>query len=149
MLELLLKPLKPLVDKLVQEKINEMLTEKPNLLKEIKIISVKNGKKLNVWEALEIAIEISFCVGYVDKNGLDDFESYRYNDLASFRQGLKKFKPLHDRFSSASLHVKPEGSTEAIIENLIDWKKIYPSTEMNKIIDPLIKWIEAKPELLI
>lgn len=143
------KIIRPLIREAVEEEINRIIQIEPPKLKRMKISKSIRGE-LNIWEMLSSnPKEISFCVRWVDDNGLENFKSYNCSDVAELRYTLKNFKPLHKQFSGVSLHVTPIGSLSPKIESFGEYKKIYDYEQMENLIEPILWWIEAHPELII
>ena len=152
--KLIHKLFSPIIKEMVAQEIEQLLACEPPKLDELRISYVKSGNKMTGWQALEgDPIEISLCVSYIDINGLEDFRSYKITDVAHLRIVLLKFKPIHDLFTGVSLHIKPKGSTKSIVENLIKTSyygdRQYNTLELPKIFNPVIAWIDERPELLV
>lgn len=148
---ILRKILMPLVEELVQEKIDKLIKVEPPLLDEIKLSKVKSGKSLSIWEAIERdSSDITLCIRYSDNDGLEDFVCYEVIDLADLRFLLNNFTAKHELFSSVSLHVGSKKSTSTLIENIVqDRDLVYSSSELSKVFKPLLDWINERPHLLI
>lgn len=148
--KIIIKLLSPVIREIVEMEVQRIIHVEPPKLKEIKIASIQKGSKITVWDALvNDPSQISFCVTWIDTNGLEDFRSYRCKDVSELRHLLDNVPKPFNKFSSISLHVVPIGSTKSIIETLVDGGHHMPTNEMNKLTIPLIKWIDQRPELLI
>lgn len=144
----------PLIQPIVAQEIERLLLCEPPKLNELKIAYIKSGKKITGWQALENdPTEISLCITYIDINGLEDFKVYNIVDVAHLRAVLLNFKPFYDLFVNVGLHIKPKGSSKSIIENFLKNNscdgKHYHVSELPKIFNPVIAWIDERPELLV
>ena len=146
------KLLKPMVQEMVKEEIDNLV--KSNNPKIEKIKTHINRKNKTVWDFLsDNPKEISLCVRWLDSNFIEEFKVYAVKDVPELRHLLKNFKSEHDNFTSVSLHVKPIGSANSLIEQLIESdyysNNVYESSILVDIFKPIIKWIDERPELLL
>jgi hypothetical protein len=143
-----------IVSNILDEEIEKRLSVSGPVFKMLKMIHVKNGNKISVWEALSLnPSRISLCVNWVDENGLETFRSYSAVDVPSFMGIIKGGITLEQvLFDSVALHVKVLDS-DAICESLIPKcnprNLRYNSSELVNIVKQLKEWIDKKEELLI
>lgn len=144
--------LSPIIGEAVKLELSRLMATEPAKLKELKISYARISRnKMTVWEAMDnYPNEISLCVNWIDKNGLEEFKCYTGRDLATFKHVLQNLKYPYKEFESVSLHVKPNGSSSSIIERLTTSRdSVYESNQLINITKPLLEWINQRPEMLI
>lgn len=144
--------LSPIIGEAVKLELARLMAIEPAKLKELKISYARISRnKMTVWEAMDnYPNEISLCVNWIDKNGLEEFKCYTGRDLATFKHVLQNLKYPYKEFESVSLHVKPNGSSSSIIERLTTSRdSVYESNQLINITKPLLEWINQRPEMLI
>lgn len=141
----------PLIGDIVKQELTRLMKVDPPKLKALKISYAKASRKMTVWEAMDnYPHDISLCVNWIDKNGLEEFKSYTGKDLASFKHTLQNLKYPYVEFESVSLHVRPNGSNSSIVERLSTSRDSrYEANQLINITKPLIEWINQRPEMLI
>lgn len=143
--------LSPIIGEMIKQELDRLMHVDPPKLRELKVSYAATSRKMTVWQAMDnYPREISLCIGWVDKNGLEDFKSYNSKDLSGFKHVLQNLTYLHEKFESVSLHVKPNGSSSSIIERLTKTNdKHYAADQLQLLTKPLIEWIDERPEMLI
>lgn len=144
--------LSPIIGEAVKLELARLMAIEPAKLKELKISYARISRnKMTVWQAMDnYPNEISLCVNWIDKNGLEEFKCYTGRDLATFKHVLQNLKYPYKEFESVSLHVKPNGSSSSIIERLTTSRdSVYESNQLINITKPLLEWINQRPEMLI
>jgi hypothetical protein len=143
------------ISKILDEEIEKRLSVEGPTLRKLNLVAVTHGKKITVWDAILLdPYQLSLTVNWVNENGLETFQSYSSDDVASFRGVLKKgIKTEQIFFDRVSLHVKIMGS-DTVVESLLPYIRgsntvRYKSEELLRIIDQLEVWIGKRPELLI
>jgi hypothetical protein len=80
----------PIIGEAVKQELERLLAVEPAKLKELKISYARISRnKMTVWEAMDnYPHEISLCVNWIDKNGLEEFKCYNSKDLSTFKHTL-------------------------------------------------------------
>lgn len=144
--------LSPIIGEAVKKELARLMVVEPAKIKELKISYARISRsKMTVWEAMDnYPHEISLCINWIDKNGLEEFKCYTGKDLATFKHVLQNLKYPYKEFESVSLHVKPNGSNSSIIERLTTSRDSrYDANQLINITRPLVEWINERPEMLI
>lgn len=149
---LLMPFIKDIVKEQVQQEFQKLsFVDQPKIRK---ITRIRTGRKPNVWEILDGEFSYArICIVWIDKNGLDDPIMYNADDLAELKNVIETMKPREDLFSSVSIHAFPIGSSSFVMQTLIGAsfreEEFYTSADLPKVFEPVIDWINERPELLI
>lgn len=142
------KILKAIVDRLVEQRIQELIVNDTPKIAKLKI--GVSGKKVSGWDVIQNnPKEIKLCINCIDDNGFTYCTVYNADDVSQLRHLLDNFKPSWSQFTSCALHIKPVGSSSSIIESLVPSGNLYESIEIYKICDGVMAWIDERPELLV
>jgi len=148
------QPFKKIIRNIILDVINEERT-KP-LYDKLKLSEYTKTSKLTIYDAIvNMPLhEISLNVEYIDPlTKAKKTHRHEYKTIAEFKYNLEKFLPIHNHFTSVSIVVYYEhafGKQHVSEQPVSSWDdKIYSSNDLQKIIQPMLMWLNKHPELLI
>lgn len=149
---------KKLLKKLVHDILVEMSKDFKSrpMIKELvyETMDKSKGKAFLIIETKPIS-EIGLTVTFIDpKLNIDKTIRHDFNDIPAFFNFLKTYQPEFEYVSGCNLTVEFEhafGKNERCSEFFLNSysNDFVRSSELHKIIKPLLTWFDERPELLV
>lgn len=153
MKKIFLKLFKPFLKDIILDILKDE-NSKP-LIKEFKQMSIKS-KNFSIYDMMETQdiVDISLMVEYIDYHtSANKTVYYKAENISDFREILKKFKAEYPYFTGVHLngHYNHAFGKQYVCDVILNTmnKHIYKSEELHNIIEPILVWINKRPELLI
>lgn len=148
------KYLKKWLTPIIKEIFLDFIQEEPIKFKEISRTVISNEKKLDIFDIMSKFdikdIQITRKLYDTKTKLTSNYQYENFNSVQEFHNYLKTYKYNDLNLASFSITVEYLGPWDIQKESkLFFYDTIVQEKELAKIYDPIIKWIEDRPELLI
>jgi hypothetical protein len=148
------KYLKKWLTPIIKEIFLDFIQEEPIKFKEISRTVISNEKKLDIFDIMSKFdikdIQITRKLYDMKTKLTSNYQYENFNNVQEFHNYLKTYEYNDLNLASFSITVEYLGPWDTQRESkLFFYDTIVQEKELTKIHDPIIKWIEDRPELLI